>query len=62
MTWEALALSSSALLREAVRVMVTREVHRLLVIEGNRLVRLLNTMDILRALVPDRPTSPDQGF
>jgi CBS domain-containing protein len=62
MTRDVLALPTDALLREAVRVMVTREVHRLLVVEGDRLVGLLSTMDILRALVPDRPASPDQGF
>lgn len=62
MTRDVLTLPMDALLREAVRVMVTREVHRLLVVEGDRLVGLLSTMDILRALVPDRPASLDQGF
>jgi CBS domain-containing protein len=62
MTRDVLALPTDALLREAVRIMVTREVHRLLVVDGDRLVGLLSTMDILRALVPDRPASPDQGF
>jgi CBS domain-containing protein len=62
MVREVLTIGGEASLREAVRVMVTREVHRLLVVDGERLVGLLSTMDILRALVPDRPARDDQGF
>lgn len=62
MTRQVLTTTATTSLRDAVRIMVTREVHRLLVVDGEKLVGLLSTMDILRALVPDRPAQPDQGF
>jgi CBS domain-containing protein len=62
MTRDVLTIGGDAPLRDAVRRMVTREVHRLLVVDGERLVGLVSTMDVLRALVPDRPPEADQGF
>lgn len=55
-------VSAGSSLRDAVRLMVTREIHRVLVVEEGRLVGLVSTMDVLRALVPDRPPQDDQGF
>lgn len=62
MARDVLTVSGDAPLRDAVRAMVTRQVHRLLVVDGERLVGLVSTMDVLRALVPDRPPQEDSGF
>jgi CBS domain-containing protein len=55
-------VSPGSPLRDAVRVMVTHEIHRVLVVDAGRLVGLVSTMDVLRALMADRPEPDDQGF
>jgi CBS domain-containing protein len=59
---EVQSVSSSSPLREAARLMVVHETHRVLVVDAGRLVGLISTMDVLRALVADRPPADDQGF
>jgi CBS domain-containing protein len=62
MTREVLTITEETPLREAMRRMVVHEIHRLLVVREGQLVGLVSTMDVLRALVPDRPAAADQGF
>jgi CBS domain-containing protein len=47
---EVFAVAPNATLRDAARQMVRREVHRLLVLDGGRMVGIVSTMDLLRAL------------
>lgn len=51
-----LAIAPDASLADAARVMVNDDVHRLLVLEGEKLVGIVSSMDILRALA--RPANP----
>jgi CBS domain-containing protein len=48
-----LSISADASLREAARVMVADGVHRLLVVDHGRLVGIISSMDVLRALGTD---------
>jgi CBS domain-containing protein len=40
--------------REVAQMMVTRRVHRLLVTEGRRLLGLVTTLDLVRAIAEER--------
>ncbi len=44
------AVAPTASLREASRIMVEKQIHRLLVVDRGRVVGLLSTLDILRAI------------
>jgi CBS domain-containing protein len=44
------SVSGSTTVREAARLMLADNVHRLLVVEDDRLVGLLSTLDVLRAI------------
>ncbi len=59
---EVRTVAPNSSLRDAVLLMVTHEIHRVLVVDGGRLVGLVSTMDVLRELVSDRPPPDDQGF
>jgi CBS domain-containing protein len=59
---EVRSISPDAPLRDAVRLMVAHDIHRVLVVDGERLLGLISTMDVLRELVSERPPSDDQGF
>jgi CBS domain-containing protein len=48
-----LSIESTASLRSAARLMVDENVHRLLVMDGGRLVGIITTMDLLRAFASD---------
>ncbi len=50
MTAEILAVSGDRPVREVAQMMVTRGVHRLLVTEGSRLLGLVTTLDLVRAI------------
>lgn len=50
MTPELTYVAPTVGLREASRLMVQKQIHRLLVVENNRVVGLLTTLDILRAI------------
>jgi CBS domain-containing protein len=50
MTTELLAVSGDRPVREVAQMMVARGVHRLLVTEGHRLLGLLTTLDLVRAI------------
>jgi CBS domain-containing protein len=50
MTTDVASIAPQASLVDAARAMVTREVHRLMVVERGRLVGLVSTMDLLRPL------------
>jgi CBS domain-containing protein len=50
MTAEILAVSGERPVREVAQMMVTRRVHRLLVTEGRRLLGLVTTLDLVRAI------------
>ena len=50
MTPEVASVQAAASLREVARTMVERQVHRVLVNDGDRLVGLVSTMDVLRAI------------
>lgn len=56
MTTEILAVSSDRPVREVAQMMVAREVHRLLVTEERRLLGLLTTLDLVRAIADGRLT------
>ncbi len=50
MTTELLAVSGDQPVREVAQMMVNRGVHRLLVTEGRRLLGLVTTLDLVRAI------------
>jgi len=50
MTPEITAVTPTASLREASRIMVQKQIHRLLVVDRGRVVGLLSTLDVLRAI------------
>lgn len=50
MTPEVTSVQAAASLREVARTMVERQVHRVLVNDRDRLVGLVSTMDVLRAI------------
>jgi CBS domain-containing protein len=54
MTAEILAVSGDRTVREVAQMMVTRGVHRLLVTEGGRLLGLVTTLDLVRAIAEGR--------
>lgn len=59
MTEEVIAVAPDAEVAEAARTMTARRIHRLLVLEGERLVGIVSSLDLLRlvaegALVPKR--------
>ncbi len=50
-------------LRTAIQHMLVERIHRLLVLDGGRLVGLLSTTDVLRTLVPEVSTTEEpSGF
>lgn len=49
-TGELALVSPTASLREVSRIMVSEQTHRLLVVQHNRLLGLVSTMDVLRAI------------
>jgi CBS domain-containing protein len=52
MTPAVLNIAAEAPVADAARVMLRHGVHRLIVTDGARLVGLVTTMDVMRALVP----------
>lgn len=54
MTAEVIGVAPEASLEEAARVMVARRIHRLLVLEEERLVGILSTLDLLALLADGR--------
>jgi predicted transcriptional regulator len=54
MTTEILAVSGDRPVREVAQMIVTRGVHRLLVTEGRRLLGLVTTLDLVRAIAEGR--------
>jgi CBS domain-containing protein len=49
-------------LRDAVATMLREEIHRLLVLDGDKLVGVVSTMDVLRAMVPDEGPKSTSGY
>lgn len=62
MTRTLITVAPDAPMREAIETMVTHEIHRLLVVEGDRLLGVLSSMDVLRMLVPPAPPLATSGF
>ena len=56
MTKEVLSVSPADSLQKAASLMVGRRVHRLLVMEGDRLVGIVSSMDLLRGIAGDGPS------
>jgi CBS domain-containing protein len=54
MTAEILGVSGERPVREVAQMMVTRRVHRLLVTEERRLLGLVTTLDLVRAIAEER--------
>lgn len=54
MTRELIVAATDASIREVARTMVTRGVHRVLVTEGRRLLGIVATLDLVRAIADGR--------
>jgi len=62
MTPMVLSVSRDTDVRTAARIMVAEKVHRLLVTDGEKVVGIISTLDLLRALVEEEaPKAPGTG-
>jgi CBS domain-containing protein len=62
MTRRLITIAPEAPVRDAIQLMVDEEIHRVLVVEAEKLVGVISSMDVLRMLAPRPKPNDSQGF